>query len=127
MIIAMLVAGKIIVLAFLGALVLALNVHLMVDTLKKDYPSIDPYSWALVFWTLCFTIELPRAGLTLLPTMIGFIPVARAHCRVARKQRSRYPLLRILMESLRNATAPYRWAKTRIFGKFRRGVRNPRK
>jgi hypothetical protein len=117
MIITMLVVGGKMVLAFFVALVLAMNVQYMVGTLKEEYPSIDPHSWALVFWTLCFTMDLPGLGLTFVPTMIGFIPVARAHCRVAGNHRPRNQVLRIVFESFRNAAAPYRTIKAVLVGK----------
>ncbi len=111
MIITMLVVGGKIVLAFLFGLLLAMSVQYMAGTLKEEYPSVDPHSWALVFWTLCFTMDLPGLGLTFVPAIIGFIPVARAHFRVARNHRPRNQVLRILFESFRNAAAPYRAIK----------------
>jgi len=112
MLIMMLLVGAKIVLAFLGALLLVIMIQLWLYMLSETHPAIDHYTIVLIFWTLAFTLDLPQHGKHIAPIILGFVPVARAHCHVIRKRRSRYPLLRIIMESFRNAAAPFRTART---------------
>lgn len=48
-----------IVLAFIFGVYLAIVVHRSICMLKEVYPSIDLYSWVLIFWVLALTVDLP--------------------------------------------------------------------
>lgn len=95
------------VIAFILWLVMAVGIQVALSGISKTHSSIDPYAIAIIWWTIIFMAGLAHCNIASIPLYLGAIPVALAHCRVARNPHSRHAEFYVIIESMRNVSAPF--------------------
>lgn len=88
--------------AFVIWITMAVIMHLALCDMLEDSKSLDQYAITIMLWTLLLTCGISSSSF-----LIGGIPVALAHCRVARNPNRRYADLHIIFGSFQNAKAPF--------------------
>jgi len=107
MIISILLFVSWLVIAFILWLVIAVGIQVALSDISKTHSSIDPYAIAIIWWTIIFMAGLSGCNIAGIPLFLGAIPVAVAHCRVARNPHPRHAEFYVIIESMRNVRAPF--------------------